>query len=293
MSKLEEVYNRRYKVLLIIPLLVLILSIFVILNFKSTHGDYINKDVSLSGGVSATVYLNEQRSLKEIEIVLAKELNKEVFVRELSTIKGDFQGVLIEISGIDADSLKSVLESNLNVKLNDENYFIEETGSNLGEDFYKQMMKAIITAFVLMGITIFIIFRKIIPSLAVIFSAFLDIVGTIALIDILNIRISSAGIAALLLLVGYSVDTDVLLATRMIKRKEGRVWERIVSSTKTGLTMTVTTLAATMIGYIFSISLVLKQMFIIIFLGLLVDVISTYLMNAGLLKWYLERKEGG
>ena len=75
--------------------------------------------------------------------------------------------------------------------------------------------------------------------------------------------------------------------------KEGTVWERIVSSARTGLTMTITTLAAMAVGYIFADSLVLKQMFSIIFLGLIVDIISTYTMNAGLLKWYLERKESG
>lgn len=293
MSKLEEFYNKRYKVILLIPLIILILSILVIGNFYSKNGDFVEKDVSLKGGVSATIYLDKEFNLDEVESFLNRELSEGAFVRSLATIEGTTQGFLVQASDIDADKLQLILEDNLDIELNDENYFVEETGSKLGDDFYRQMVTAVIVAFVLMAITILIIFRKLIPSLAVVLSAFLDIVGTIALIDLFGIRVSGAGIAALLLLLGYSVDTDVLLTTRMIKRKEGSVWERIVSSAKTGLTMTVTTLAAMMVGFIFADSLVLKQMFLIIFLGLLVDIVSTYGMNAGLLKWYLERKGDG
>ncbi len=293
MSKFEEFYNRRYKLILIIPLVLFILSIAVIWSFNARYGDYIRKDFSLEGGVSATVYTDEKVEIKTIESLLKTEFGDDVLVRSLSTIEGTAQGLLVESNNIDADSLKGILESALGIELNDDNFFVEETGSRLGQDFYRQMVRAIITAFIFMGITIFIIFRKIIPSLAVVFSALLDIIGTVAIINLIGIRVSSAGIAALLLLIGYSVDTDVLLTTKMIKRKEGNVWERIVSSAKTGLTMTITTLVAMIVGYFFTDSLVLKQMFSIIFIGLVVDIISTYFMNAGLLKWYLERKEHG
>ena len=223
---------------------------------------------------------------------MLKELDGDVFVRSLAILEGTLNVLLVEASDIDADGLKELLESQLGISLNDENYFVEETGSKLGEDFYKQMVSAVLIAFLLMALTILIIFRKIIPSVIVVLSALLDIIVTVAVIDLLGIRINAAGIAALLLLIGYSVDTDVLLLTKLIKSTEGSVWERIVSSAKTGLTMTVTTLSAMMVGFIFSSSLILKQMFLIIFIGLVVDVISTYLMNAGLLKWYLERKNG-
>ena len=64
-------------------------------------------------------------------------------------------------------------------------------------------------------------FRTFIPSIAVIFAAFADIVMSLALVDYLGIKISAAGIAAFLMLVGYSVDTDILLTSRALKRKTG------------------------------------------------------------------------
>jgi len=46
--------------------------------------------------------------------------------------------------------------------------------------------------------------------MAVVISAFADIVMTLALVDILGLKISTAGIVAFLMLIGYSVDTDIL-----------------------------------------------------------------------------------
>ena len=291
MSGLENFYHKRYKLLLLIPLALFLLSIFIIWQFNEQNGDYFEKDVSLRGGVSATIYLDKEFNIENIESFLTEKLGREVFIRSLATTEGNTHGFLVEAVDIDADHLQALLEEFLAVDLNDENFFVEETGSRLGEDFYAQMIRAVFIAFVLMCITVFIIFRKVVPSLAVILSALLDLIVTIALIDLLHIRISAAGIAAVLLLVGYSIDTDMLLTTRMIKRKEGTIWQRIVSSAKTGLTMTAAGLVTTLIGYFLATNLVLQQMFLIISLGLIIDVIATYIMNASLLTWYLEKKE--
>ena len=150
------------------------------------------------------------------------------------------------------------------------------------------MLKALITAFILMGIAVLISFRTFIPSIAVISAALFDIVTALAVIDLLGMSISTAGIAAFLMVIGYSIDTDIVLTTRVLKRKEegGDTWDRIVSSIKTGLTMTAATVCALTVAYFVSTSYIL-----IIIIALLFDIISTYIFNAGILKWYVERKE--
>ena len=105
-----------------------------------------------------------------------------------------------------------------------------------------------------------------------------------------DIKLSTAGIAAILLLIGYSIDTDILLTTKLLKRRDGSIFERLYESMKTGLTMTTTTIVALTIAYFVATSLVLKQMFLIIVVGLLFDVIMTYAMNAGLLVWYAKKR---
>jgi len=141
-----------------------------------------------------------------------------------------------------------------------------------------------------MGLVVFIYFRTAVPSLAVILAAFSDMIITLAIIDLIGIKLSTAGIAAFLMLIGYSVDTDILLTTRVIKRKEGSVFDRVIGAAKTGLTMNLTTLSALTIAFIFTPSEVLKQIMLILIIGLLVDIINTWLQNAAILRYYIEKK---
>jgi preprotein translocase subunit SecF len=59
---------------------------------------------------------------------------------------------------------------------------------------------------------------------------------------------------------------------------------------KTGLTMSCTTLTAVVVALIFVRSGVIKQIMIILLIGLLVDLLMTWIQNVGILRLYLERK---
>jgi len=131
-----------------------------------------------------------------------------------------------------------------------------------------------------------------IPSFAVIIAAFADILMTLVFINILEVRLSSAGIVAFLMLIGYSVDTDILLTTRTLKRSEGSLNERMFSAFKTGITMTLTSSIAVGVAWFIvrSFSDVLGQIFMILFIGLGFDIFNTWITNASILKWYAKRK---
>ena len=129
------------------------------------------------------------------------------------------------------------------------------------------------------------------PSAAVILAAISDIIMTLAVVNVLGIKISTAGIAAFLMLIGYSVDTDILLSTRVLKHKKGTVYDRAVSSFKTGATMTVTSMAAALVGYLVSQSTTIKEIMLIIFIGGIMDLINTWLQNAGIIRLYAERRK--
>ena len=143
-----------------------------------------------------------------------------------------------------------------------------------------------------MSIVIFFLFRTFIPSIAVIFAAFADIVMALVAVDILGIRLSSAGIAAFLMLIGYSVDTDILLTTRVLKKKGTSVNERIFGSFKTGIFMTLTGLAAVLPAFLIVTGLPdsFRQIFLILSFGLVADIINTWLTNASIIKWYAGAK---
>jgi len=166
-------------------------------------------------------------------------------------------------------------------------------GSSLGNSFFKQTFIALLIAFILMGLVVLIYFRTIIPSIAVILAAFSDMVVTLAIFNLTGIKLGTAGIAAFLMLIGYSVDTDILLSSRLLKRKEGSVIDRVYGAMRTGFTMSFTTLAAILVALIFVQSETVKQIMIILFIGLIVDLLMTWIQNVGVLRLYLEKKGKG
>ncbi len=290
MEKIKEFYKSNYKKLMIIPIIIFLFSMIYLSYFYAKNNDIMKKDVSLKGGITSTLYSQSEINIENLEQYLSKNFPN-TNIRKLSEFGTEKQlGIIIETTSQDEASLKNSLEQYLNVKLTDEIYSVEIIGSTLGESFYQQMLKAIALAFILMAFVVFITFRNFIPSLAVVLAALLDIIEALVITNLLNITISTAGIAAFLLLIGYSIDTDILLTTRVLKRQEGEVFERVFSSIRTGLTMTITTLTALTVGYFVSNSVIIQEMFIIIIAGLVIDVINTYLMNAPILLLYLEKK---
>ena len=289
---LKDFYNKYYKVLTLIPIILLLGSLGVIyMNYLKT-GDFVNMDVTLKGGITATVTTTQR--FPNLESDLKSLLNTELTVRTLAEFGSNEQlGLLIEVPDVPDAQLKEALEQTLGFPLTDNNYSTEQIGATLGQSFYRQMLVAIFLAFIFIGIVVLITYRAIVPSLTVVFAAFMDMVVTVAIMNLTGIKLSTSGIAALLMLIAYSIDTDMLITTKALKRAdEGPLFERMLSGVKTGLTMTVTTVVALLAGYFISTSILIKQIFLIIIIGLIIDVIATYLMNAGVLTWWVKRKHG-
>ncbi len=285
-------YDKNYKFLLLIPIIVLIISAGYLINFQKQNGDIIYKDVTLTGGTTITIF-DKNINLEELNTALEEKF-PDIQVRKISDFRtGEQKGIILETQA-KVDEIKPDLESFLNYQLTQENSSIEFSGEALSQGFYQQLRLAIILAFIFMAIVVFIIFRTVIPSLAVILAALADIVMTIAVVDLLGITLSTAGVIAFLMIIGYSVDTDILLTTRVIKRREGTVNERLKGAFKTGVTMTLTSIAAmaTALIVVYNASEVLRQIFTIVLIGLTFDLFNTWFANASILKWYAESKEG-
>ncbi len=291
-SKLKVLFEKNQKKMMVLPILLILASLVFLSITYSQTGELIQKDVSLSGGMTITLYTEEQIDNELLESELKKQFS-EISLRGISEFGTNKEiGIVIETPEINEELIKTTIAETTGIVLSEENLSIEVVGSSLGDSFYQQMIKALIVAFIFMSAVIFFIFRKPLPSFAVVIVALGDLAITLSILNFLGVRLSSAGIAALLLLVGYSIDTDVLLTTRILKSKENTILEGVFSSLKTGLTMTFTTVAALGVAYLVSTSFVLKQMFSIIIIGLVVDVILTYLLNAPMLALYAKKKGG-
>ena len=338
---IKKVYENQYKKLLIIPFALLLIAIVLIGLKIAATGDFINRDVSLKGGVTVTVPTSQKVDILQLkETISSRFPENDISTKSLSQF-GTQVGIIVEADigeenreeqiGILIDEIGKAL----NLELTTKDYSIEIVGSSLGASFFKEIIRILIAAFLIMGAIVFLYFgpnwklkiivgslslisgimilsnkgllpdilaflfgiiliyifiKWSIPSFAVILAALSDILITLSIVNLLDIKLSTAGIAAFLMLIGYSVDTDILLSTRVLKRKEGTEMERIYGAFKTGITMSLTTIIALSTALIFTQSEVIKQIMIILLIGLAVDLINTWIQNVGILRLYLERK---
>lgn len=268
----------------------LVLSCLYMGFFYSQNQDFFYKDISLTGGTSVTI--NTPLNINDLKNAVSSKLEN-VKIREISDLITKQQIAVIIETKTDEQQTKKILENYLNYELNEDNSSFEFTGATLSENFYKQLLVAILIAFFLMSLVVFFQFKSFIPSIAVIYSAFADIFMPLVIINLFKIPLSTAGIVAFLMLIGYSVDTDILLTNRVLKNENNSVNKQIWGSFKTGITMTLTSILAVLAALIIvgPLSSTLFQIFLIILLGLFFDIFNTWIVNVSIIKWYALRKK--
>ncbi|MEM3839471.1 MAG: hypothetical protein QXF01_02760 [Candidatus Micrarchaeaceae archaeon] len=169
----------------------------------------------------------------------------------------------------------------------------EPTAPQEGKAFLSSLEQIIIVAFILVSIVVFVIFRSIIPSITVIFGAANDIIIAIGAMALLGIPLGISSIGGLLMLLGYSIDTDLLTSIRILKRHEGTPEDRAYSSMKTGITMTGAAIASFAVLFVVSFIAYIPTYYEIagvVLFGLIGDLATTWLGNASLILMYVKRK---
>lgn len=168
---------------------------------------------------------------------------------------------------------------------------IDQIGANFGATLQAQAFLALLFAFLGMAVVVFIAFRKILPALTVVFAGVADITITAACMNIFGIELSLATTAALLMLIGYSVDSNILLTTKVLKR-QGNLEEKTEGAFHTGFIMTSTTICAILAMFIVSLIGNVPTLYTIsavLLIGLICDLIFTWGFNAGMLKLYISK----
>ena len=265
------------KQLVIIPLVLLVISIVLLsLNMINT-GMPVTPGIDFSGGTAVTVITPDTRD----QILTTFSGYPLIDVAE-----GVNNGKFLKFSSMDDAKFRS-LTSLISQKYPDAK--IDQIGESFGKTLQYQAVLALIFSFIGMAIVIFLAFRTFVPAAAVVLSAFADMVMTAAAMNIIGIPLSLGTVAALLMLIGYSVDSDILLTNRVLKR-QGKLNEKLSGAFTTGIIMTSTTIAATVALFIvswFGSVQILMEISAVLLIGLVFDIMNTWLTNAGILKWYV------
>jgi preprotein translocase subunit SecF len=281
--------NVTLKQLLIVPAILLLLSLTILAYNVITKQTPVELGMEFKGGT--TISFDSDKTPDQL-----REEFKNYPLIQARAYDAD-QRKILQFSPMDESKLNAIIQ-----KMNSEyrNVEISQMGEVVSKSLQGQALEAILFSFIGMAIVVFIIFRTFVPSIAVVISAFADIVFAMAMMNVFGIVLSFGTLAALLMLIGYSVDTDILLTTRLLKRK-GELQDKLREAMKTGLTMTFTTLAALVALFFVSSGSslissftridIIRDISVVLIFGLIGDIINTWMTNVGILRWYMEKQK--
>jgi len=265
-----------------VPLGVLALALAVLAAWYVVYGTPVALGIEFTGGSELTVQTSTPRG--EIAGTFDEQ------PASIQEIQGTGQPTyIVTFQSSDAQGLANQAESGLQA-VGDRPIVLsrQETAPSFASDTQQQALVGVVVAFLGMSLLAFVLFRTFVPSIAIVISAFSDIMIPLAVMDVLNIQLTLGTVAALLMLIGYSVDSDILLNNHILRRT-GEFYESTHRAMRTGVTMTLTSLSAMIVmaitAYLFGIEL-LSSIGLVLAIGLAADLMNTYLLNLSLLRWY-------
>ncbi|GAB3413658.1 protein translocase subunit SecF [Haloparvum alkalitolerans] len=287
-----EVDYTRYtnRQLVAIPLAVLVVSLAVIGGWYVVTGAPANLGVEFTGGAELRVTADDAGT------DAADARLDDAFSTEPSSIQYISGDGAYVVTFRDADlpddpEQRQERLSALSEEAEASGFSVESesfVSASFGAGVATQALAGVGVAFLGMSVLVFAMFRSFVPSLAIVASAFSDLLIPVAMMNLLGIEMTLGTVAALLMIIGYSVDSDILLNNSVLRRTGG-FYESVSRAMRTGVTMTLTSIAAmlvmTVVAWLFGITL-LRDIGIILAVGLSADLMNTYLMNVSLLRWY-------
>lgn len=245
----------------------------------------LEESIDLKGGTIITLETKAPMSQTEITN-LCKETTG---INDVQTSISGTQATITIDGEVDADTFTQKTSDKFNI------LSFKSVGALLTGTAMTQIIYSLIFAFVFMSITVFFVFRDLVPSLAVILSAVCNLSVAVGGMSLVGVPLSLASVGALLMLIGYGVDTDILLTTRLLRQNKGSLSERIVGAFDTGVTLSIAAILSMVVLYLVVIIIipsaqVLEDISIVMILGLCSDLLATWLMNLGILKWHIKRE---
>ena len=283
------------KKLIAIPLLILAAALIIIAVTTIQTGSPVHLGMDFVGGIQFTV----TTSLTE------EQIKNAVSDYPLKNVRISGTRAILQFNQMDGEqlsSLENMIYSNPSFRDIEE----KQVAPIYSQELQKMALFAVLLSFVGMAISVFVLFRSAVPSLAIILVAASDILIPIAVMNVLRIELTLGTVAALLMLIAYCVDSDILLTNKVLKRS-GNLDDKISGAMRTGLLMTTTTLAAFVVMFLVSTYLhyivpgvppipLLSQISFIVLIGLSADILNAWFLNTGILRMYLTRsksKKGG
>jgi len=267
-----SLYKKYYRIMPAVPILIALALLVFLPSLKL--------GIDFKGGLSISFSSEKRVSPSVIEDALRAKGFSDVTVTPLAG------GYLVEVAYTDIPDPRKTALGAISSVVDMKDVVVMEVVPTLGSEFWSAVSGAALWSVILLLIVILIAFRHPVPVGIMVISALFDGLAMLSLMGLVNIPLSLATISIVLMMVGYSIDTDVIATTYIFKRKEGDIFTRAARAFRTGVTMSLTSLAAMIIifllGFLTHNPTILRIGLVVVF-GLLADIVITWLFNAPVL----------
>ncbi|TJX65656.1 protein translocase subunit SecF [Soehngenia saccharolytica] len=247
-----------------------------------------NLGIDFTGGTIITLNLNQYTSTEDVKQTINKYDENASIIHE-----GENKDTIIiksnkDLSNNDINSLINDFRSQYG--LSDNSYQTEKFGPSMGSEIFKRAIISILVAIICMLIYISIRFQFNF-GVAAIIALIHDCLIMTSLYLILNIPVNSAFIAAILTILGYSINDTIVIFDRIreelhLNKKmklDALVNKSIKATLRRTLYTTLTTLVAVLSLYIFGVDAV-KELALPLIFGMIAGTYSTLFIASPI--WY-------
>jgi preprotein translocase subunit SecF len=266
--------------LLPIPLMLLAISLFGIYQVYSKTGDFFLRDIDLKGGTSITLIFNKSITTGEIEPILKNQIEKFI-LSSSKTAEGYTSITILTEKSIDASTIVNLLNSN---GLYPIEYSVQFVGPELGSAFFSQVSALLTVAYILLFLTNLFIYKRLTIAFTIVLSSLANIIAVFGLMNLFNQKISFAGFSSILMLIAFAIDTNVILATKILSGKIEEFYDQYKKGLITGLTINAGLIISMLIVLLFSNSSFLINIAQIQIIGFTADIINTWILNAAIIE---------
>ncbi|MCS7093673.1 MAG: hypothetical protein RMJ18_00590 [Candidatus Aenigmarchaeota archaeon] len=270
-----------YKIAKFLPIPLILLTIFlaVSINHYIKNGEFFIRDLDLKGGTSISFLTEKEVSIQNVSLILG-EFGEKTLI-SISKTEKEYSVKITLPSEIPYENVTEIIKKS---DLDPKDISVQFIGPELGTAFFSQVVYLLSIAYVLVFIGNFFIYRRISVATTILLSSFANIIYIFGMTTLLNIPITFAGFTSILLVIAYTIDSNILLSTKLLGSKIEEFYEQYKKTLITGVTISSSLILSMIIVLIFSDSPFLNNIAQVLLIGFAVDLINTYLLNAGIIE---------
>lgn len=280
LSLIEKNYSKLLKIFLIFSIIALIaiLAKFILYHY------IFAESIEVSGGTLVIIPAEYNLTTS----ILFSSLND---LGIIGTVQSTSNFYIIQAKNINVTDFLNILSSKYGINISQNSITVEQYNSTLGAFLFNQFFLLVVIAIVLVSLINLILYRSKEVTIAIVLTILFDLLVISFVLSILNIPIGYMGLVGMIMVVGFAIDNNIVLATNMLREKNREFAERARMSFKVGFLMELFIL-------FLAISLLLlvnvenvREFAIVLLIGCVADLVYYLFVNIPLFKYFEVRKE--